>query len=228
VALAAVLVVAVAIATSGGGGAPAPAGAASGAPVAAAASTNALLAGIPQHGVLLGSPRAPVRMVEFADLQCPYCDEFSTQALPQLITSYVRPGKLSIEFRNLAFIGPDSVRAARTAAATQSQNRLWNFIELLYFNQGEENSGYVTGRYLHRLLSAIPGLDVAAVERASGQPQATEALRSANAAAIAHGVDATPSFLIGRAGEPLHLFQPASLTASAFTGPLGQLIGGRP
>jgi protein-disulfide isomerase len=227
VVLAAVLVVAVAIATSGGGRSTAHAGAASGAPVADAAYTSALLAGIPQHGIVLGDPRAPERMVEFADLQCPYCDEFSTQALPRLIARYVRPGKLSIEFRNLAFIGPDSVRAARAAAGAELQNRLWNFVELMYYNQGEENTGYVTGAYLHRLLAAIPGLDVAGAERDSQTPQAAAVLTAANAAASAGGIDATPSFLIGRASGPLHLFQPGGLTAGAFTGALDQLIGGR-
>ncbi len=165
-------------------------------------------------------------MVEFADLQCPYCDEFATQALPQLIARYVRPGKLSIEFRNLAFIGPDSVRAGRVAAAAEQQDRLWNFVELMYYNQGEENSGYATPVYLHRLLAAIPGLDIARAEHAAGGEQAASALEAAATEANSAGVDATPSFLIGRAGGPLHLFQPDGLTAGAFTGVLARATGG--
>jgi protein-disulfide isomerase len=221
-ALAAVLVVAAALASSGTKTHPT---AATGAPVAGAADSRALLAGIPQRGLVLGNPRAPVHLVEFADLQCPYCDEFATQALPQLITDYVRSGKVNIEFRNLSFIGPDSVRAARVAAGAAQQNRLWNFVDLVYLNQGTENSGYVTDAYLHRLLAAIPGLDVARAEGASQSPQAAAALASANQAAAATGVDATPSFLIGRAGHSLALFQPSSLTPGGFTGELDKLIG---
>ena len=44
-------------------------------------------------------------------------------------------------FRNLSFIGPDSERAARLAAAAGLQDRLWQFTDLIFRNQGAENSG---------------------------------------------------------------------------------------
>ena len=169
-----------------------------------------------------------MRIVEFADLQCPYCDEFATQALPPLITHYVRPGKVSVEFRNLSFIGPDSVRAARVAAGAEQQNKLWNFVDLMYLNQGQENTGYVTVPYLHRLLAAVPGLDIASAERAGRSAQAAAVLGSADAAAANSGIDATPSFLVGRAGAQLRLFQPTSLTAAAFSPELNTLLSSRP
>ena len=152
--VAAVAVVAVAIASGHGS---TRSTAANGGRVAGAAAVTALLDGIPQHGVLLGRGDAPVHVVEFADLQCPYCDEFSVQALPQLIQTFVRAGEVSFAFRNLSFIGPDSVRAGRVAAGAEQQNRLWNFVELMYLNQGEENTGYATDAYLHRPPDRDPG-----------------------------------------------------------------------
>ena len=64
------------------------------------------LLGIPQAGVVLGDPNAPVTLVEWADLQCPFCREWSTAAFPALVHDYVRTGKLQIVFRGLAFLGP--------------------------------------------------------------------------------------------------------------------------
>lgn len=212
------------IIASGSGGRTATA--ADGARVAGVAYSDSLLAGIPQQGLVLGSAHAPVRIVEFADLQCPYCDEFATHTLSSLIAHYVRPGKVSFEFRNLSFIGPGSVRAGLAAAGAEQQNKLWNFLDLMYLNQGEENSGYVTNAYLHRLLASVPGLDVGRAERASNGPQAAAVLAAANAAATAAGIDGTPSFLVGHTGGALRVFQPDSLAAGPFAHEFDSLLDG--
>ena len=103
---------------------------------AAATPASPLLDGIPQDGTVLGRPDAPVTLIEYADLQCPYCAQWARGALPLLVREYVRTGKLRIEFRGLAFIGPDSDTALRAALAAGRQNRLWNVVELLYADQG--------------------------------------------------------------------------------------------
>lgn len=222
--VAAAVVVAVAVAASSGHGSRITA--AQGGRLSGAAFSSRLFAGIPQDGTELGRADAPVRLVEFADLQCPYCDEYAVQALPSLVANYVRQGKLQMQFENLSFIGPDSVKAGRVAAAAAEQNRLWNFVDLLYLNQGEENTGYVTASYLHRLLAAVPGLNVPAVVRASGTPAAGAALLRANHLAAEEGVSGTPTFLVGRVGGALRPFQPASLTAPPFEAEINGLLGG--
>jgi protein-disulfide isomerase len=222
--LTAVIVVVVAtVAISSAGGRP---NSATGGRLNAAALSASLFAGIPQHGTVLGNANAPVRLVEFADLQCPYCDEYSVHALPALVRDYVRTGKVSMRFENLSFIGPGSVAAGRAAAAAAQQDRLWNFIDLMYLNQGEENSGYVTPSYLRRLLDAVPGLNEPAALDASAAPSAAAALTQANAVATQDGVNATPSFLIGKAGGPLRQFQPPTLTSTPFAAAFNALLGG--
>ena len=63
-----------------------------------------LLKGIPQDGISLGSAKAPVRVLEFADLQCPFCRQATLDVLPNVIKRYVRPGQVRMEFHALAFI----------------------------------------------------------------------------------------------------------------------------
>src|SRR3954465_8705408 len=91
--------------------------------VSGASATAALFAGVPQHGTTLGSAKAPVKVIEFADLQCPFCKESALSQLPAIVKQYVRPGAVSLQFQSLAFIGPDSVPAARVQRAGWGRRR---------------------------------------------------------------------------------------------------------
>jgi protein-disulfide isomerase len=204
--LAAVAVVAVlaavAIGGAGGGGS----GKGGGTP----AATESALRGIPQSGITLGSPDAPVTMVEFADLQCPFCAEYHRNVFPELLKRYVRTGKLRLQLRLLRFLGPDSDRLARVAAAGSAQNRMWQFVGLAYQRQGRENSGYATDDFINTL-AADAGLD-----RVDAGAAAEQQVRHSEQAARTLGIDSTPSFLIGPTGGALARFQPADLTPDAF------------
>jgi protein-disulfide isomerase len=93
--------------------------------------TATLLQGIPQKGSVLGRSDAPVTLVEFADLQCPYCAEWSLQAFPEIVQDYVRTPRVRLVFGGLSFLGPDSEQALRYALAAGDQGKLWNAVHLL-------------------------------------------------------------------------------------------------
>jgi protein-disulfide isomerase len=169
--------------------------------VSGASATTALFAGVPQHGTTLGSANAPVTVTEFADLQCPFCKESALTQLPSIVKQYVRPGKVSLQFQSLAFIGPDSVRAARVAQAAGSQDKLWNFVDLMYRNQGKENTGYATDAYLRRLAAAVPGLDANRAFAARNGAAVTAKLQAADTQATQNGVNETPTFLVQHGGS---------------------------
>jgi protein-disulfide isomerase len=219
----AITAVAVAIMSSGSTSDLAP-----GKPVPGTSPALALFKGIPQQGISLGSASAPVTLVEFGDLKCPSCAIFAQKALPAIISHYVRTGRVRLVFRNLDSIGHGSVRAARMAAALGEQDHLWEFIDLMYRNQGSEDSAYVTDTYLRAIAGAIPGVDV---KRALAERYATgisTQISQAQAQAKALGVKATPSFLLSRTGQPARRFSPSSLEGGSFTGPLEKLLAGAP
>lgn len=167
---------------------------------------NARYAGIPQRGIALGDPRAPLTLVEFADLQCPFCAQYSTGTVPALVDQYVRSGQLRMEFRNVAFLGTDSVRGAQMVAAAGLQNKLWEYVDLFYVNQGAENEGYVTEDFLRRIGRAVRGLDV---ERAMNDRGIATVQRQLNEAQIqwqSGGFSGTPAFLLGPTGGRLEAF----------------------
>jgi len=226
VALAAVLVLVLVLVSSGGGGGgsgstTSGSGGSAGGAVAGRADALALFAGISQNGTALGSPRAPVTVYEFADLQCPFCRDVALETLPDVIRKHVRTGAVRIVYQDLAFLGPDSVKAARAAAAAGEQDRLWQFAHLMYANQGEENSGWVTDALLERIWSAIPGLDVERAKRAAAAGAGTADLAVARRLARRYGIDGTPSFVAGRTGGTLEPVDPADLSDQ-----IDALVGG--
>jgi protein-disulfide isomerase len=187
------------------------------------AETQILLDGVPQRRNLLGSSTAPVRLVEYADLQCPFCAEFARNVLPTLVHDDVRTGKLEIEFRGLTFIGPDSTTALKTATAAGFQSRMWNVIELLYLNQGSENA-WITDQLLRQVVAAS-GADVPQVFADRDGSAVTAAIEGWQRQSQADSVRGTPTFFVGRRGGPLEQLQLTALTPDAFQAAMDRALG---
>jgi len=192
-------------------------------------STNAavaLVAGIPQKGMVLGNPEATVRMLQFEDFQCPICKTYTDDAFPAIVEEYVRPGDVKLDFRGLAFIGPDSDKALRIAVAAGFQNKLWEVVGLLYENQGAENSGWVTDDLVDEILAQVPGLDAAKVKADASSAAVTKEISAVQAEATALKVEGTPAFFLGIGLNQLYGIQPQSLTPSAFRPALDDALKG--
>lgn len=188
--------------------------------------TATLLDGIPQKGPVLGRPDAPVTLVEFADLQCPYCAQWSQQAFPEIVRDYVRTGNVRLVFGGLSFLGPDSEQGLRFALAAGEQRKLWNAVHLLYANQGSENSGWVTDELLRGSGAAIPGFRTQRALDAISSPRIEEEMAAAAAMASRLGVPGTPAFAVGRTGSDVSLVRVRSLAADGLRPALDQLLGG--
>jgi protein-disulfide isomerase len=209
---AAVVVGALALASGGDDG---PQGLGGGSSLQGQAEVNRLFAGIPQDGIVVGEPDAPVTLVEFVDLQCPFCAQFARNELLELVRRYVRTGKVRIELRVLTFLGEDSLRAGQVAAAAAGQDKGWQFADLFFANQGPENTGYVTDEFLREVASGVDGLDVDKALADAQGPAATAQLRRAAAAAETLGVGSTPTFYASQRGGALEQLQLSELTAAA-------------
>ena len=78
-------------------------------------------------GYIIGKPDAPLTMVEFTDLQCPFCRVYHVTTFEQLKRDYIDTGKLRYISRDfpLEAIHPLANAAARSSrkAATASSPR---------------------------------------------------------------------------------------------------------
>jgi len=185
-----------------------------------------LLGGIPQQGLVLGRASAPVTLVEFADLQCPFCGEWERGALPTIVRKYVRTGKVKIEFRGLHFLGPDSETALRAALAARAQGKLWNVVVDLYERQGTENTGWVTKDLLRQVGDSVHGLDTSTMLRDMSSPAVEAAIKQTDTLAREIGVSGTPTFFAGPSTGKLSFVKVSSLGPQGIEPTLDKLLAG--
>jgi protein-disulfide isomerase len=193
--------------------------------VEGAAQSSQLLQGIPQKGITLGKPDAPVTLTEFADLQCPFCRDYTLKTFPTIVAKYVRTGKVKMVFRNYAFISEDSVTAARAAEAAGKQNKLWNFIDVFYNNQGEERSGYVTDAFLKKIGGAA-GVDTQKMLSDRQSPEVDQQIAEAQQEAQQAGVNSTPTFLIQKQGGVARKVSQSAFDPNEFSKAIDQALSG--
>lgn len=80
----------------------------------------------------LGKESAPVRIVEYSDILCPYCAKINEKVVPQIKSDYIDTGKVHYEVRPVAVIAPDSQRAAEGAYCAADQSKFWDYYNTAY------------------------------------------------------------------------------------------------
>lgn len=182
-----------------------------------------LLRGLPQHGMVLGEPKAKVTLIEFGDLQCPACKAYAEETLPRLIEGSVATGKAKLEFRNFTIIGAESTPAGAAALAAGEQGRGWSYVELFYRNQGEENSGYVDDAFLTAIARGAGVPDIQRWNRDRRRSQLLAGVAETTHQAENLGFNGTPSFAL----ESSHVVGVEPLGTLPSAGDLESAIGAR-
>jgi|GEM_PF-5274583 len=89
------------------------------------------------HLPALGNSKAPVTMIEFSDLQCPFCRQFFTTAFPQIKKDYIDTGKVALYYRHLPLtIHPMAKPFANATECAHEQNKFWEMHDLIFEKQG--------------------------------------------------------------------------------------------
>ena len=180
------------------GGRPAPGGGDSKAGTAGVAQTKKLLEGLKQTDTTLGDPKAPVTVVEFVDLQCPFCAAHQLDEQPKVVNALVRTGKARITVEPLAFLGPQSGVGRNVFLRLAAKGHGWDYLNRAFYNQRAENSGYMTDTWLKGVTAGIPGVtaaDLARPREAALEPRVAQA--EALSKKLMKAGDGTPFFAVG-------------------------------
>jgi protein-disulfide isomerase len=150
---------------------------------------------IPTDGLVIGNADAPVTVVEWGDYQCPACGNWARGSEAQLVSEYVATGKVRYEYRDMAFLGDESVDAAEAARCAGDQDRYWDYHKTLFYNQSGENQGAFAKA---RLIEMARGLNLDEEQFTSCFNDGThaDAVQETERQANSAGVNSTPTFYV--------------------------------
>lgn len=147
-------------------------------------------------GRTLGAADAPVTIIEFTDLQCPYCARFALETWPELRRRYVDTGQVQFVSRDLPLSFHEyALPAAVAARCAGEQAKFWEYREALFRGQAKlANAPYdeIARRF---------GLDVTRFAACRANPAVLAAVKADAAVAARNGIAATPTFVIGHLVE---------------------------
>lgn len=160
-------------------------------PAAAPVQQRVTLPNAEGHAAL-GANEAPVTIIEFTDLQCPYCARFSTQTFPELQKKYIDTGKVRFVTRDLPLtFHAQAVPAAVAARCAGDQGKYWQYRERLFAAQQS------LGEATYDKLATEMKLDLRKFKACRAAPEYQTAAEADRTAANALGITGTPTFLVG-------------------------------
>ncbi|WP_298216100.1 DsbA family protein [Acidocella sp.] len=144
----------------------------------------------------IGSPNAPVTVLEFFSLTCPHCAEFGTVTMPQIKPKLVDTGKVRFVYHDFP-LDQIALKAAQVSRYLPA-NEYYPFIEALFASQNDW--AFQEGEDYHARIfkyAALAGMDQATYDKAwNDEALGKWILAGHQEAEKIDQIDATPTFII--------------------------------
>jgi protein-disulfide isomerase len=160
-------------------------------------------------GYALGKPDAPLTMVEFTDLQCPFCRQYMLTSFDEIRKNWIETGKLRYISRDFPLdFHAQALPAARAARCAGDQGKFWEMRLGLM-----RNANLLTADYITKTAGDLK-LESKAFAACAVSTKYDAEIQAEMAEGTKLGIGGTPTFVIGRT------------TATAVEGPV--LVGALP
>jgi protein-disulfide isomerase len=157
-----------------------------------------------QNRPVRGTPDAKVTIVNFDDLECPYCARMHSQLFPSTLDHYKGLIKFYYKDYPLVEIHPWAMHAAINAncLAAQNADAYWKFVDYIHSHGEEINGGNHDAAAAQKTLDKLAhdegqraGLDLAALDACVAK-QDDSAVRASMKLGDSLGVSGTPTLFI--------------------------------
>ncbi len=152
----------------------------------------------------MGDPNAPIKIEEFSDFQCPFCERFHKETEPLLRQYYIDTGKVQFTYRsmgnwvsgNIGGANTESQDAALAAYCAGEQNKFWEMHAFLFGNVIGENAGSFTEKRLKAIAEKVDGLDMNQFNSCYDSGKYRDRVQKDFNDGTAAGITGTPGFVI--------------------------------
>jgi protein-disulfide isomerase len=151
----------------------------------------------------MGDPNAPIKIEEFSDFQCPFCERFHQETEPLLRQYYIDTGKVQFVYRSMGNWVSQNIGGARTesqdsalaAYCAGDQNKFWEMHAHLFANVLGEDAGSFTDKRLAAIAEKA-GLNIDEFNSCYGSGKYEDRVQQDLKDGQAANVNGTPAFLI--------------------------------
>lgn len=152
----------------------------------------------------MGDPNAPIKIEEFSDFQCPYCERFHEETEPLLRQYYIDTGKVQFIYRSMGNWVSGNIGSGRTesqdsalaAYCAGEQNKFWEMHAHLFANVLGEDAGSFTDKRIYAIAEKIEGLDVDQFNSCYDSGKYDDRVQQDLQDGTAANIDGTPGFLV--------------------------------
>lgn len=177
----------------------------------AVAPTPAVISG--EFAAEMGSPDAPITIVEYTDYQCPYCLRHANETMPQIVSNLVETGRARYVLKDfpLDSIHPDARFAAVAARCAGEQGAYWQMHDEIFFRQPDWAGQGDQASAVYSAIAEELGLEVRDFNSCLSSGRHDAAIEANLQEGAQLGVTGTPSFFISgypiRGAQPYDLFE---------------------
>jgi protein-disulfide isomerase len=157
-----------------------------------------------------GEPAARLAIIEYTDLQCPFCRRFEHEVYPRIRDSYVNTGKLKYFHRDMPLpFHEGAMSAARAIHCAAEQGKFWEMHDSLLADAASLGGADIDAR------AGKLGLNVADLDRCISSDRFADIIQRSITEATQMQVSGTPTFLIGTLDEAGRLLSVKSTVVGA-------------
>ena len=154
-----------------------------------------------------GDATAPVAIIEYGDIECPFCRHFKQVGYPQIFDEYIKTGKARFYFRDMPLsFHEHAMPAARAEHCAGEQGKFWEMHDSLFTDKpgaigpgpgGRDRT--LTQESIDECAGAL-GMDTAKLDACMASTRFADLIQRSSDEAAKMNIEGTPTFLIGTIG----------------------------